>query len=154
MALSLSSMYGNVSCSSDCPALHQSADQEVTFTDVVHNFGTPVPAGRQCSWQTLSCCSCLLTVVLLQIDNWNTFDVFQVGNLSKGAPLESVTLALFARHDLLAKLNIPYDRLQHFVRVRLAPSRTVVSMEAVPTCLVQIGTPRTLKTVTVCRPQA
>ena len=53
----------------------------------------------------------------LQIDNWNRFDVFQVGNLSKGKPLETVTLALFARHDLLEKLKIPYDRLQKFVRV-------------------------------------
>jgi len=42
----------------------------------------------------------------LQIDNWNRFDVFQVGNL-----------ALFARHDLLEKLKIPYDRLEKFVRV-------------------------------------
>jgi hypothetical protein len=53
----------------------------------------------------------------LQIDNWNRFDVFQVGNLSKGKPLETVTLALFARHDLLEKLKIPYDRLEKFVRV-------------------------------------
>lgn len=53
---------------------------------------------------------------VLQIDNWNRFDVFQVGNLSKGKPLETVTLALFARHDLLEKLKIPYDRLQKFVR--------------------------------------
>lgn len=51
-----------------------------------------------------------------QIDNWNTFNVFQVGTLSKGSPLETVTLALFARHDLLDKLKIPYDRLRHFVR--------------------------------------
>ena len=55
--------------------------------------------------------------VLLQIENWNTFDVFQVANLSKGLPLETVTLALFAQHDLLDKLKIPYDRLQKFVRV-------------------------------------
>ena len=53
----------------------------------------------------------------LQIDSWNRFDVFQVGNLSKGKPLETVTLALFARHDLLEKLKIPYDRLEKFVRV-------------------------------------
>ena len=53
----------------------------------------------------------------LQIDNWNSFDVFQVEELSKGSPLETVTLALFARHDLLDKLKIPYDRLRHFVKV-------------------------------------
>ena len=56
-------------------------------------------------------CTCM------QIDNWNRFDVFQVSNLSKGTPLETVTLALFARHDLLEKLKIPYDRLQRFVKV-------------------------------------
>lgn len=56
-------------------------------------------------------------VCLLQIDVWNRFDVFQVANLSKNAPLETVTLALFSRHDLLEKLKIPYDRLQRFVRV-------------------------------------
>lgn len=61
----------------------------------------------------------MLIVCLLQIDNWNTFNVFQVGTLSKGSPLETVTLALFARHDLLDKLKIPYDRLQHFVKVRM-----------------------------------
>lgn len=53
---------------------------------------------------------------VLQIDHWNNFDVFRVGDLSKGTPLETVTLALFARHDLLEKLKIPYDRLQRFVR--------------------------------------
>lgn len=59
----------------------------------------------------------IFSIDMLQIDNWNTFDVFQVGNLSKGSPLETVTLALFARHDLLEKLKIPYDRLRHFVKV-------------------------------------
>lgn len=63
-------------------------------------------------------CTQMLIFCLLQIDNWNTFNVFQVGTLSKGSPLETVTLALFARHDLLDKLKIPYDRLRHFVRVR------------------------------------
>ena len=53
----------------------------------------------------------------LQIANWNVFDVFQVANLSKAKPLETVTLALFAQHDLLDKLKIPYDRLQNFVQV-------------------------------------
>ncbi|DBA98108.1 hypothetical protein WJX77_006732 [Trebouxia sp. C0004] len=73
--------------------------------------------------QTTSLRTCSLDVTtphlaeeVLQIDNWNRFDVFQVGNLSKGKPLETVTLALFTRHDLLEKLKIPYDRLQHFVR--------------------------------------
>lgn len=56
-------------------------------------------------------------ICLLQIDNWNTFNVFQVGTMSRGSPLETVTLALFARHDLLDKLKIPYDRLRLFVRV-------------------------------------
>lgn len=56
--------------------------------------------------------------VLPQIENWNAFDVFQVANFSKGLPLEVVTLALFAQHDLLDKLKIPYDRLRNFVRVR------------------------------------
>ena len=59
----------------------------------------------------------MLSTCLLQIDNWNTFNVFQVGTLSRGSPLETVTLALFARHDLLDKLKIPYDRLRQFVRV-------------------------------------
>ena len=54
---------------------------------------------------------------VLQIASWNAFDVFQVANLSKAKPLETVTLALFAQHDLLDKLKIPYDRLQNFVRV-------------------------------------
>lgn len=57
-----------------------------------------------------------LTEEILQIDVWNRFDVFQVANLSKGSPLETVTLALFSRHDLLEKLKIPFDRLQRFVR--------------------------------------
>lgn len=59
----------------------------------------------------------MLGICLLQIDSWNTFNVFQVGTLSRGLPLETVTLALFARHDLLDKLKIPYDRLRLFVRV-------------------------------------
>lgn len=63
-------------------------------------------------------CTHWLIFCLVQIDNWNTFNVFQVGTLSKGSPLETVTLALFARHDLLDKLKIPHDRLRHFVRVR------------------------------------
>ena len=57
-------------------------------------------------------------VCVMQIDVWNRFDVFQVANLSKGSPLETVTLALFSRHDLLDKLKIPFDRLQRFVRVQ------------------------------------
>ncbi|KAL3132327.1 hypothetical protein ABBQ32_008905 [Trebouxia sp. C0010 RCD-2024] len=61
-------------------------------------------------------CTHWLIFCLVQIDNWNTFNVFQVGTLSKGSPLETVTLALFARHDLLDKLKIPHDRLRHFVR--------------------------------------
>lgn len=61
-----------------------------------------------------------------QIANWNAFDVFQVANLSKAKPLETVTLALFAQHDLLDKLKIPYDRLQSFVRVRKSTRLTVL----------------------------
>lgn len=64
-----------------------------------------------------ACATHILGICLLQIDNWNNFNVFQVGNLSRGSPLETVTLALFARHDLLDKLKIPYDRLRLFVRV-------------------------------------
>lgn len=87
----------------------------------------PLPADRGgvigSTPRTTSLRTCSLDVAtphlaeeILQIDNWNTFDVFQVGNLSKGSPLETVTLALFARHDLLEKLKIPYDRLRHFVK--------------------------------------
>lgn len=100
--------------------------------------GTPHPdACPERAWPSETCPHLLLDeasafakhmfgMCLLQIDSWNTFNVFQVGTMSRGSPLETVTLALFARHDLLDKLKIPYDRLRLFVRVSQLSVETIL----------------------------
>lgn len=112
MALSKNTAFGTHAVITSLPhvAAFRQKGLQCLLTQVVADCITFV--GRPA--MSKSCCASAL-----QIDNWNRFDVFQVGNLSKGTPLETVTLALFARHDLLDKLKIPYDRLQHFVRVGL-----------------------------------
>lgn len=94
------------------------------------SYPNPMWPNKVCPYLLLNavsaCAKHMLGICLLQIDSWNTFNVFQVGTLSRGSPLETVTLALFARHDLLDKLKIPYDRLRLFVRVSQLSVRTVL----------------------------
>lgn len=56
-------------------------------------------------------------LLLLQLDNWSTFDVFKVARLSHGKPLQKVTLALLDHFDLVGKLQLERMKVTSFLQV-------------------------------------
>ena len=62
-----------------------------------------------------------LTAVLVQLEEWDSFDVNRVAQLTEGRPLEAVTLEVLHRFDLLEKLKLPREELRSFLRVSCLP---------------------------------
>ena len=58
-----------------------------------------------------------ILLLLLQLDNWSTFDVFKVARLSHGKPLQKVTLALLDHFDLIGKLQLERTKVTSFLQV-------------------------------------
>ena len=63
-----------------------------------------------------------LTAVLVQLEEWDAFDVNRVAQLTQGRPLEAVTLEALHRFDLLEKLKLPREKLRSFLRVSCLPT--------------------------------
>ena len=60
----------------------------------------------------------IFLALLLQLDNWSTFDVFKVAALSHGKPLQKITFALLNHFDLVGKLQLEQAKLASFLEVR------------------------------------
>ena len=50
-----------------------------------------------------------------QLDDWESFDVFRLAELTDGRPLQTVALALLRKRGLIARLGLPEDRLRCFL---------------------------------------
>ena len=59
----------------------------------------------------------LTSVLALQMDDWERFDVFAVDHLTHGHPLETVALAILQRFDLIAKLGLRQESVRKFCQV-------------------------------------
>ncbi|KAK9820126.1 hypothetical protein WJX72_006367 [[Myrmecia] bisecta] len=58
----------------------------------------------------------VLAAEMDKLDDWDTFDIFKVAELSKGRPLVTVVMALLRRYDLLDKLTLPLAKTRSFFR--------------------------------------
>lgn len=54
--------------------------------------------------------------LLEKMEEWD-FDIFALAELTNGRPLFFITFALFTRHDLLRKFNIPEAKLRRFLTI-------------------------------------
>lgn len=53
----------------------------------------------------------------MQLDDWCEFDIFKVAALSNSRPLETVTLAILERFELVDKLHLDEAKLRSFLKV-------------------------------------
>ena len=51
----------------------------------------------------------------MQLEAWETFDVFTLARLTDGRPLQTVALALLRKRGLVARLGLPEERLRSFL---------------------------------------
>lgn len=58
---------------------------------------------------------------MVQLEEWDSFDVNRVTQLTQGRPLEAVTLEVLHRFDLLEKLELPKEKLRVFLQVSCLP---------------------------------
>ncbi|KAK9834015.1 hypothetical protein WJX81_002981 [Elliptochloris bilobata] len=57
-----------------------------------------------------------LATEMEKLDQWEGFDIFEVARLSRGRPLETVTLAALQRFGLVEKLRLPLAKLAAFLQ--------------------------------------
>lgn len=88
-----------------------------------------------------------------QIESWENFHVFRVARLLHGHVLAAVVFYSLECHDLIAKLDIPDERLFNFLTVRALSAMMMLPVAArtVPLLVLQFEYVRCLSELRLCR---